>query len=294
MQIGVAFPTEEIGTDGVTVRDFAQAVEGLGYTHVRILDHVLGADVTLRDPREFPYTHKTPFHEPMVLLGFVAGATRAMGLVTAVLVITQRQTVLVAKQAAELDLLSGGRLRLGLGTGWNKVEYEALGEDFASRGKRLDEQVAVLRALWTREVVSFEGKWHRITEAGLNPLPVQRPIPIWFGGASEPMFRRIGAIGDGWIPFSRSSDALRDATHGLARIRHYAKEAGRDPGSIGVDGRIWLKDGGPEEWRTAVENWRALGCTHLTVASSIAGFTGLAQHVSALRRFKEAVVSLAR
>lgn len=289
MQIGVSFSSEEIGTDPLAARDFAQAAEALGYRHLRLLDHVLGADVTHRDAKEFPYTHKSAFHEPFVFFGYLAGLTRTIGLCTAVLVVTQRQTALVAKQAAALDVLSGGRVRLGMGTGWNKVEYEALGEDFATRGKRLDEQIAVLRALWTKEVVTFEGAWHRIIEAGINPLPVQRPIPLWFGGASEPAYRRIGSVGDGWIPFSRDKDALGATARGIERIHHYARQAGRDPARIGLDGRIWLKDSAPGEWPGICERWRQLGCTHLTLATGGAGFARLDQHIEVLRRFKEAV-----
>ncbi len=287
MQPGVTFPTADLGTDPVIARDFAQAAEDMGYTHLRIIDHVLGADVTHRDPKLFPYTSSTPFHEPLVFFGFLAGVTKRIGFVSAILVSTQRQTALVAKQAAEVDVLCGGRLRLGLGTGWNEVEYEALGEDFSTRGKRLDEQVAVLRALWTRDVVSFEGRWHRITAAGLNPLPVQRPIPIWFGGSSEAMFRRIGKLGDGWIPFSSGPDALGDAERGLARIHHHALEAGRDPESIGLDGRVWLRGNTQEDWHRNAEGWRALGCSHLAVNTTGAGFSTLDEHLNALHRFKE-------
>lgn len=289
MQLGVTFPTTEIGADPAAVRDFAQTAEGLGYQNLGTFDHVLGADVSRRDATKFPYTHKTQFHEPFVLFAYLAGVTRTLRFTTTVLILTQRQTVLVAKQAAEIDILSGGRLRLGLGTGWNKVEYEALGEDFESRGKRLDEQVALLRALWTQPVVTFNGRWHRIFESGLNPLPVQRPIPLWFGGASEPMLRRIGAVGDGWIPFTRHENAVEDARHGLERILHHARLAGRDPASIGLEARIWMKDGTPEDWRKLYAAWRALGCTQLAVSTMDAGFGKPEQHFAALRRFKEEV-----
>jgi probable F420-dependent oxidoreductase len=178
MQVGVIFPQTEIGADPVAVRDYVQAAENLGYAHLLVYDHVLGADAQRHAGWSGGYTAKDMFHEPFVAFGYMAALTQRLELGTAVLVLGQRQTALVAKQAAEVDVLSGGRLRLGIGIGWNHVEYEALGENFQNRGRRSEEQIAVLRALWTQEVVSFEGRWHRITHAGLNPLPIQRPIPI--------------------------------------------------------------------------------------------------------------------
>lgn len=288
MQLGVTFPTTEIGSDPGAIRDFAQTAEGLGYHNLGTFDHVLGADVSRRDASKFPYTHKTQFHEPLVLFAYLAGLTKTLRFTTTVLVITQRQTVLAAKQAAEVDVLSGGRLRLGLGSGWNEVEYEALGEDFATRGKRLDEQIALMRALWTDHVVTFNGRWHKIFESGLNPLPVQRPIPLWFGGKSERMLRRIGELGDGWLPFTRQGDPIEDARRGMERIRHYAREAGRDPAAIGLEARIWMKDGTPEDWRRLYEGWQKLGATHLAVSTLDAGFSP-AQHIDTLRRFRKEV-----
>src|SRR5216110_1916665 len=181
MQYGVVFPQIEFGNDVQAIKDYAQTAEGLGYDYLLVYDHVLGAHPT-REPRlTGPYTHEHPFHEPMVLFGFLAAVTRRLQLTTGVIILPQRQTALVAKQAAEVDVLSGGRLRLGIGVGWNPVEYEALGQDFHNRGRRCEEQITVLRALWTQEVVNFKGQWHQISHAGLNPLPVQRPIPIWIG-----------------------------------------------------------------------------------------------------------------
>ena len=182
MHIGVTVPLTEFGADLTGLRDFVQAAEDLEYAHVRLLDHVLGADPQFHpEVPEFPYTHKSYLHEPLTFMGYLAAITQRLHLVTAILILPQRQTALVAKQAAEVDVLSGGRLRLGIGVGWNPVEYEALGENFHNRGRRCEEQIAVLRALWTQEVVNFKGQWHQISHAGVNPLPVQRPIPIWIG-----------------------------------------------------------------------------------------------------------------
>src|SRR6188474_2591636 len=185
MRIGVVFPQTEIGQDPSVIRDYAQAVEALGYTHILAFDSVVGANPDRPGGWDSPYDYRHPFHEPFVLFGFCAAVTRRIELVTGVLVLPQRQTALVAKQAAAVDVLSQGRLRLGVGVGWNDVEYEALGEDFHDRGRRIEEQVSLMRALWTEPVVDFAGRWHRVPEAGINPLPVQRPIPVWFGGQAE-------------------------------------------------------------------------------------------------------------
>ena len=186
MEIGVIFPQTEIEPDPVAVRDFAQAAEQLGFAHIFIADHVLGADPRHHDhPSLGAYSHESVVHETMTLMGYLAAVTQRVGLATGILILPQRQTVLVAKQAAEVDVLSGGRLRLGIGVGWNQVEFQALGEDFHNRGRRSAEQIEVMRALWTEEVVDFHGRWHNVTHAGLNPLPVQRPIPVWLGGGSR-------------------------------------------------------------------------------------------------------------
>ena len=208
MEIGVSVPIVEIGDDFGALRDYIQAAEDLGYAHVRILDHVLGA-VPEKHPEvpQFPYTHESYIHEPFTLMAYLAAVTKKIGLTTGILILPQRQTALVAKQAAEVDVLSGGRVRLGIGVGWNSVEYEALGVDFATRGSRCDEQIEVLRQLWTENVIDFHGKYHDITHAGINPLPVQRPIPIWIGAgrgtAPTPpnaAIRRIGRLADGYFP----------------------------------------------------------------------------------------------
>ena len=234
MRYGVVFPQTEIGKDPSAIRDFAQAAEELGYHHLLAYDHVVGANPASRPGWRPPYTYKDTFHEPFVLFGYLAGLTKRIELVTGVIILPQRQTVLVAKQAAALDVLSGGRLRLGIGIGWNPVEYEALGENFKNRGRRSEEQVEVMRKLWTQELVTFEGEWHKITDAGLNPLPIQRPIPIWFGGGHDQTLRRVARLGDGWFPLLGPDDKCRAM---IEKIRVYTREAGRDPKSVGIEGQ---------------------------------------------------------
>src|SRR5439155_26980408 len=238
MQLGVVFPQNEIGADPVSIRDYVQAAEGLGYSHLVVYDHVVGADPTHR-PGWQGYTFQDMFHEPFVLFGYLAALTQ-LELVTAVLVLPQRQTALVAKQAAEVDVLNGGKLRLGVGVGWNPVEYEALGMDFHTRGRAIEEQIEVLRLLWSQEVVTYRSKFHTITEAGLNPLPIRRSIPIWMGGTSDVVLRRIARLGDGWFPQGKPDDQMRET---LERLRSYASEIGRDPSSIGIEARVGAGEG---------------------------------------------------
>jgi probable F420-dependent oxidoreductase len=228
-----------------------------------------------------PYTSETPFHEVFVLLGYLAGVTKSLELVIGVLILPQRQTALVAKQAAAVDVLSGGRLRLGIGVGWNEVEFEGLDKDFGNRGARSEEQIALLRALWTEPVITFEGQWERIEAAGLNPLPVQQPIPIWIGGYVEATLRRVGELGDGWFPWREPNETMRAA---VDRIREYAIAAGRDPSAIGLEPQLNVGRGDPEQWDGFVAGWRALGATHLCLGTMGNGFTRPAQHLAALER----------
>jgi probable F420-dependent oxidoreductase len=216
----------------------------------------------------------------------MAAVTTRLGFATGIIILPQRQTALVAKQAATLDMLSGGRLRFGIGIGWNEVEYISLNENFHNRGKRVEEQVAVLKLLWTQALVTFEGKYHTIPDAGINPLPVQQPIPIWFGGHAEAVMRRIAHSGDGWMPNFRSA---ADAQPTLDLLDSYLVEAGRSRSDIGIEPRLNYGDGDPDRWRKTQEEWQAVGATHLTVNTMGCGFATVGQHIDALRRFAEAM-----
>ena len=286
MKIGVVFPQTEIGSDPVVLRDYAQAVEGLGYDHLLAYDHVLGADPDRPGGWNRPYDVNTEFHEPFVLFGYLAAVTSTLELVTNIIILPQRQTALVAKQAAEVDVLSGGRLRLGVGTGWNWVEYQALNENFRNRGARSEEQIGVLRALWAEPVITYRGRWHQIDAAGINPRPPRGWIPIWIGGHAEPVLRRIARLGDGWFPLRPPNDQTRAE---IERLRAYTREAGRPPEAVGIEPQLGLGSV-PETWWTAyADAWRALGATHLGINTMGAGLASPQAHIDALRRVKEAL-----
>jgi probable F420-dependent oxidoreductase len=268
VKLGVVFPQTEIGPDPGAVREFAQAAEELGYDHLLAYDHVLGADPTGREPWPGPYTAEHQFHEILVLYGYLAAIAPKLELVTGVLVLSQRQTQLVAKQAAEVDLLTGGRFRLGVGIGWNQVEIEAMGESFRDRGRRVEQQIEVLRRLWTEPVVDFDGEWHHLPRVGINPLPVQRPIPIWVGASAEAAIRRAARLADGYFPQRPLDDGWPKT---MERFRGWAEEAGRDPGSIGIEWRIDVSHGTPDDWRAEVEDRKALGATHMSLTTMRGG-----------------------
>ena len=258
--MGVVWPQTTISTDPGAVRAFAQGVEGLGFDHILIYDHVLGADPAgHRDWSGF-FDVDSEFHEPFVFFGYLAALTR-LELVTGILILPQRQTALVAKQSAELDILTGGRFRLGVGIGWNKVEYEALGQSFADRGRRIDEQIALLRRLWTARSVTFLSEHETVTAAGICPLPVQQPIPIWLGGDSPPAFRRAGHLADGWIPEPPPGPRLDDA---IAQVHTAAEAHGRDPATLGMQGRVTLSRG-LDAAATQLDAWRGAGATHVAL-----------------------------
>ena len=289
MRIGMVFPQAEIGPDPSTVKAIAQTAENLGYSHLLAYDHVLGASVRKRPDFGGPYTSDSLFHEVFVLFGFLAGITERIELVSGVIILPQRQTALVAKQAAEVDVLSGGRLRLGVGVGWNEVEYTGLNENFRNRGRRCEEQIAVMRALWTKEAIDYEGRWHRIPDAGINPLPVQRPIPIWIGGYVAATMDRIGRIGDGWFPQSQVGEVPGDKVEAdLEHIARAARAAGRDPAEIGMEARIRLDRIPRDTWGAVTEAWRALGATHLSVITVDDGRDG-SGHIRLLREYAETV-----
>jgi len=287
MRVGVVFPQTEIGTDVAVIKDYAQTAEQLGFRHVLAYDHVIGGNLASRPGWQPPYTHLDAFHEPLILFAYLAGQTKKLEFVTGVIILPQRQTVLVAKQSAALDVLSGGRLRFGIGIGWNPIEYEALGENFNNRGQRSEEQVEVLRQLWTHELVTFDGRWHKIVDAGINPLPVQRPIPIWFGGSDERALRRLGRVGDGWFPLLGPDEKCRGM---IEAVRRYAREAGRDPSAIGIEGRISYGQGSPEAWLEDLAAWKKLGATHVSFNTMKSGLKSTA-HIEAIRRFHEATAA---
>ena len=289
MQIGVVFPQLEIGNDPVAIRDYAQAAESLGYDHLLVYDHVLGANRETHEWLRGPYRHPDAFHEPFVLFGYLAGLTQKIELVTGILILPQRQTALVAKQAAEVDVLSGGRLHLVIGIGWNSVEYEALNEDFSNRGRRSEEQIEVMRALWTNDLVTFKGRWHTITDAGINPLPVQRPIPIWFGGYDDRVLRRIGRIGDGWIIAGGGSTPKPETTSAVERVKGYTQDAGRDPAAMGFEKVIGYGDATLGKGIETVREWEDAGVTHLSLNTMNSGLATPSDHITAIRRFREAL-----
>ena len=278
VRIGVVFPQTELGGDAAAVRAYGQRVEELGFTHLVAYDHVVGADPAVHTGWAGPYDVDTTFHEPFVMFGYLAAVTTTLELVTGVIILPQRQTVLVAKQAAEVDLLSEGRLRLGVGLGWNTVEYEALGENFTNRGKRLGEQVEVMRRLWTEQSVTFDGEHHQVTGAGLAPLPVQRPIPVWIGATSRPALERAGRLADGWFPMMAPGAQLDEARDIVARS---AIAAGRDPSTIGMEGRVtWSGD--RQQATDELAQWTAAGATHVSVNTMGVGLRTVDEHLDAV------------
>ena len=283
MKLGVVFPQTEIGSDPADVARFATTAEELGYDHLIAYDHVLGANTASRPDWRGPYTAESMFHEPFVLFGYLAGLTKAIELVTAVIILPQRQTALVAKQAACVDVLSRGRLRLGIGTGWNTVEYDSLNEDFSNRGRRSEEQIDVLRTLWANETITFNGEWHQIEDAGINPLPEAREIPIWLGGMAPQVIDRVGRIADGWFPFLNPNlgEQLRD-------VHRSAEKVGRDPTTIGVECIIPLSTG-DDDASDQLENLQDIGVTHAAVVTMNSGLADAQQHIDAIKRYRDVV-----
>ncbi|HVC56990.1 MAG TPA: LLM class F420-dependent oxidoreductase [Stellaceae bacterium] len=297
MKLGVALPIVDIGGQPEAIRDFAQAAEAIGYQGIAAPDHVLGVNVASRPEWTQGRARSTDlYHDPFVLFGFLAGCTRIPDFSTQVLILPQRQTVLVAKQAASLDVLSGGRFRLGIGVGWNEVEFVGLNEDFHNRGRRSAEQVEVMQALWAEPHVAYKGKFHTIDDAGINPRPLSGKVPVWYGGHAEVTLRRVVKWGDGWMPLAYGpGEEARAAFDGLRRL---AEAAGRDPATIGIDTRVSAA-GAEAEWRADVRFWKSCGVTHLTLANyyqsghlrRIAGHS-LADHIEAIARYWEVVADL--
>ncbi len=281
MHLGALFPQWEIGSDPAAIRDYVQAVEDLGFDHLVIFEHVLGISTIPRPDAAQGSMSDLPIHEPFVLFGYLAGVTRRLELVTSVLILPQRPTALVAKQAAEIDVLSSGRLRLGAGVGWSSKEYQGLQADFPTRGARMDEQIAVLRALWTQPVVTFHGRWHHIEAAGINPLPVQRPIPLWIGGMSAAALRRAARWGDGWMPLAPPNDETRAR---VEQLRAYLQEAGRAPQTFGIEAYLGSPHETPDSRAAQAASWQTLGATHLYASTLGVGCRSPQEHIDALRR----------
>ena len=288
MRIGVVFPQTELGGDVGAVRAYGEGVQELGFTHVLAYDHVVGADPDVHRGWRGPYDVSTTFHEPFVLFGYLAAVT-ALELVTGIIILPQRQTVLAAKQAAEVDLLTDGHFRLGVGIGWNAVEYEALGKDFSNRGARLEEQVALLRRLWTERTVTHDGVHERVTGAGLAPLPVQRPIPVWFGAVAERALRRVGRLADGWFPQVPPGPKLDEAR---AIVRGAAVDTGREPDGLGMEGRISWDEGDVDKLVRQAGRWRDADATHLAVNTMGAGLGSVEDHLAALAKAADALAPL--
>ena len=256
MKLGISLPLVDINGDPATVRDFAQTAEEMGFHHLAAPDHVLGVNVASRPDWGDRNTSKDFFHDPFVLFGFLSACTQKIEFSTQVLILPQRQTVLVAKQAASLDVLSGGRFRFGVGVGWNPVEFVGLNENFHDRGKRQEEQVRVMQALWAEPHVVFKGKWHSIEDAGINPLPTRRTIPVWFGGHADATLRRIAKMGDGWMMLAHPKGP--EAETAFATLRRYVEDEGRDPNAIGLEVWVSTGEGGPEDWRKEFRYWQIL------------------------------------
>src|SRR5579859_5616429 len=275
MKIGAVYPQTEAAGDPRNVRAFGLAMESMGLDHLLAFDHVAGANHADRDPPlAGPYTEHDPFHHPLVMFAYLAGITEKIEFATGVLILPQRQNVLVAKQAADLDLLSGERLRLGVGTGWNYVEYEALGQDFHARGARMDEQVDFLRRLWAEPLLTFEGKYDRIVRGALTIRP-RRQIPIWMGGFTEPAFRRAARLGDGFIFGARTH---ADLERFWARTRELLAQAGRSEATFGRD-YFTLRAANAADVADDLKRWRDGGGTHGTISSLGRGFREIQQHI---------------
>ena len=297
MRMGVSLPSTDIGGDPIVQKDFAQAVEGMGFDHLAVYDHVVGINPESHPDWNGPYTSGHCFHDPFALFGFLAAHTTKIVLTTHILILAQRQTALGARQAASVDVLSGGRMRLGIGIGWNPVEFTVLGEDFGTRGAKSLEQIEVLQALWSAPHVTFKGRWHDLPDVGLNPMPIQQPIPIWLGGHHENVLRRIASHGDGWIILAYKPDAKGAAE--VERLRTMVAKAGRPKEAVGID--AWVSIGGttPDDWRTEIEGWRKLGISHVTLNTAFERMhhkpieaKTLAGHLKAIETYRNTVADL--
>ena len=297
MKLGVSLPQTEIGGEPAAARDFVQNAEAIGYRHLAVYDHVVGVNPLSRPGGDEAYSSEQLLHDPFVLLGFLAGQTESIELSVQVLILSQRQTTLVAKQSASLDVLSNGRFRLGVGNGWNEPEFVALGEDFSNRGKRSEEQVSCMKALWREPHVKFQGDWHNIPDVGINPLPKQQPLAVWFGGEHDLVLRRIARIGDGWMLLSYPPNAQAKAD--IDKLMAYVHAEGRGRSEVGID--AWVSMGGLSrtQWREELLAWQALGATHITLNTDFRsahhypiGGSGFDAHAQAIQDYYDTVVDL--
>ena len=280
MRIGVVMPQLEIGVEASGIRAYAEAAQELGYKHLLVYDHVLGAHPPAHPGWAGPYNFESVFHEPFVLFGYLAGIAPKLELVTGVIILPQRQTALVAKQAAQVDLLTEGKFRLGVGIGWNWVEYDGLGMNFKNRGRRMEEQIELMRQLWKEPIVNFDGRYEQIHGAGILPRPKQKSIPIWIGGSAEPAIKRAAEIADGFFP-QRPLEGGWGPT--LEKMREWRSAAGRDPSTFGIEARINGGIGTPDDWRKTYEEWRALGATHISVNTMGGNLGGPEGHIQRIR-----------
>ncbi|MFZ5834253.1 MAG: LLM class F420-dependent oxidoreductase [Pseudomonadota bacterium] len=309
MRVGLLFPALDIGSDFGAIRDYIQTAEALGFSHILVPDHVAGAGRATRPDWTGPYDYSNPFHEPFTLFGFIAGVTKTLEMASGVLILPQRQTVLVAKQAAQIDVMSKGRLRLGVGIGWNKVEYDVLGKNFHDRGRRLEEQIHLLRELWGKELVTFNGQYEQVVDAGINPLPLNRKIPLWIGAEARPALQRAARLADGWFPMFAPGE--RGAVK-IARMKEYLIEAKRgitDHGpQFGMEPFVHAGRGfssnvpapekdaqfrsntpGPQEWAREAEWWKAQGATHISLNAMNADLHGAKAHIDCITKFAAAM-----
>ena len=285
MKLNALFPTRDIGTDPAKIRDWAQAAEDLGFDGVEVADHVFGA--APRGDWKPTYSEHDPFHETFTTMAFIAAVTKKVELVSGVLILPQRQTGVVAKQAAEVDILSGGRLRLGVGVGWNHVEYEALNEDWKTRGARQAEQIEVMRKLWTEDQVTYRGRFHTLIDVTMLPVPVQRPIPIWFGGSSDAVVKRAARIGDGYMPIMKPDVAEPK----LTMLFETMKQHGRDPAKFGLEGWLRFDEPDPQAWAKAAEGWKKLGA-RIVMLYPMYRMAKLDDQIETLRRFREVAANI--
>jgi probable F420-dependent oxidoreductase len=285
MKIGAVLPHNEIGTDPGAMKAYARGLEDLGITHMLLYDHVLGADPNRPGGFQGPYDKDVAFHEPFTTFAFIAAITERIELVTNILILPQRQTVLVAKQAAEVAILSDYRLRLGVGTGWNKVEYDGLNVPFTRKGPRQEEQVELLQRLWTEESLDYTGEFHRIDLASINPRPAQ-PIPVWFGGGAPVVLERAARIGDGWMPLGGPGESSRAA---IDQLRAARTQAGRSWESFGIQAQAMYAGGNEERWSKHAAKWRDLGATHLAVRTDSAGLSNVDEHLRSVETYLRCV-----